>query len=555
MNLSSSSQSYLVDKDKMVTSMTKEIDLYWSAIESNDGNKLCSIHKVPQHILEVDRNSYEPIVLSIGPYHHGAPNLSAMEIEKWKCLNFIAKLNCEVSLQDYIRAISTRERQARCCYSQKITMDKMKFVQMLLLDSCFILVKVDGTVLTAMQVKKVQTDVATGSITEKDGEECLNSAESLDMHCPKQEHASQNLVHEIELAELHGNQIESKSNTIDHAGLQSDYNNSGDWYANATWHDLFLLENQMPFFIVEMVYNLALGNWKDRALIRDKIVQCVEDILRQFPKGVKECNKPKEFHHLLHVCHIYLRPTQKCVGTNPSQLKVRLFYHLVHLGQMYFNVGPKQQDNEQLQLLTHQKDCFQDNQLPIRWRQAVQYDEAGVQLNKRQYSTHDRHSLLDIKLNNGVLEVPCLSIDENTESLFKNLIAFEQMDSQYENYITAYIAFMSQLISTSEDATLLTQRGIIVHMLDNDDEVSAMFTRLSTHLIFGSDTYHYLQTLSYTLEAHYQSRLNRWIAWLWRNHLSNPWLVLGALAAVIVVMCTIVQTIFTVLAYTHPHGW
>uniref|UniRef100_I1PQ96 Uncharacterized protein n=1 Tax=Oryza glaberrima TaxID=4538 RepID=I1PQ96_ORYGL len=414
----------------MVNSITREIDLYWSAVESDEGNKLCSIHKVPQHILEVDRNAYEPIILSIGPYHHGAPKLTAMEREKWKCLDFILKLNCELSLQDYIRAIHKLEKQARCYYSEEIPMEKMMFVRLLLLDSCFILVKVDRTVVAAMQLKEVPTDVTPGSIAVKDG---LNSGQEVESNCPMQRRETEIAVHEIELTKSHFDHIESK----------------------------------------------------------------------------------------------------------------------IYLGQRY--VGSNQKENEESRLLTRQKDCFQDEQLPIRWRQAVQYHEAGVQLKKRVYSIYEKHSLLDIKFSNGVLEVPCLTIDENTESLFKNLIAFEQMDSQYENYITAYIAFMSQLVSTSEDATLLTERGIIVHMLDNDDEVSAMFTRLSTHLIFGSDTYHYLQTLSYVLEDHYQSRLNRWMAWLWRNHFSNPWLALGVLAAVVVLLCTIVQTIFTVLAYRQPH--
>uniref|UniRef100_A0A0E0PEV6 Uncharacterized protein n=1 Tax=Oryza rufipogon TaxID=4529 RepID=A0A0E0PEV6_ORYRU len=526
-----SSQSDLVDMEKMVNSITREIDLYWSAVESDEGNKLCSIHKVPQHILEVDRNAYEPIILSIGSYHHGAPKLTAMEREKWKCLDFILKLNCELSLQDYIRAIHKLEKQARCYYSEEIPMEKMMFVRLLLLDSCFILVKVDRTVVAAMQLKEVPTDVTPGSIAVKDG---LNSGQEVESNCPMQRRETEIAVHEIELTKSHFDHIESKSNRTEHeqnADYASGCNNSGDWYANYAWHDLFLLENQMPFFIVEAVYNLALSKQRAKAFLRDKIVECVEDILRQFPKGIEESKKPKNFYHLLHLCHIYLRPTHKCVGTNQNHSK------------RY--VGSNQKENEESRLLTRQKDCFQDEQLPIRWRQAVQYHEAGVQLKKRVYSIYEKHSLLDIKFSNGVLEVPCLTIDENTESLFKNLIAFEQMDSQYENYITAYIAFMSQLVSTSEDATLLTERGIIVHMLDNDDEVSAMFTRLSTHLIFGSDTYHYLQTLSYVLEDHYQSRLNRWMAWLWRNHFSNPWLALGVLAAVVVLLCTIVQTIFT----------
>lgn len=213
----------------------------------------------------------------------------------------------------------------------------------------------------------------------------------------------------------------------------------------------------MPFFIVETIYNIALSKRREKPLLRDKIFECVEDILRQFPKGIKESDRPKSFQHFLHLCHMHMQPTHVFLGTKQIHSKVRFYHRLIQSGQRFFNPGPKQEGNdEQLQLVTHQKDCFQDNQLPKRWHQAVHYHETGIQLKKRKYNIHDRHSLLDIKFDNGVLEVPCFLIDENTESLFKNLIAFEQMDSQYENYITAYVAFMSELVSTSEDATLLT---------------------------------------------------------------------------------------------------
>ena len=129
---------------------------------------------------------------------------------------------------------------------------------------------------------------------------------------------------------------------------------------------------------------------------RKKIVDCVEVILRQFPKGTGESNRPKDFHHLLHLCHMYLKPTHKFVEINQPQLKISFFNHLVHLGQRYFNLGPEKEENEQQQLLTHSINCFQDKQLPNYCRQAVQYHETGVQLKTREYSFNDRHSLLDI---------------------------------------------------------------------------------------------------------------------------------------------------------------
>ena len=45
---------------------------------------------------------------------------------------------------------------------------------------------------------------------------------------------------------------------------------------------------------------------------------------------------------------------------------------------------------------------------------------------------------------------------------------------------------------------------------------------------------------------YYQNRVNRWIAWLTHNHLSNPWLGLALLAGLFVLFCTISQTVLAV---------
>ncbi|KAK1685895.1 hypothetical protein QYE76_046743 [Lolium multiflorum] len=542
MKIGASSQTDFVDMDKMVTSITKEINSFWSAYESSKGHIQFQLHKVPQHIREVDKNCYEPIVLSIGPYSHGSQSLILMEKEKWKSLDYILKLNCKVTLQDYIRAMSKLEKQARDCYSGEIPVDKKNFLQMLLLDACFILVKVDGTVLAVRRAEDKSTSGTAQKIVDGNAEDIVmpsTSNQSVKSHKANHVYAADS-VPEIELTIVRDNEVNAEDNklALHYNGQKSDGNVvSGDWYASAAWHDLFLLENQIPFFVIEAVYKLVATNGLTMPLLADTIVDCVENILRQFPSGIKECNRPRKIHHLLHLCHIFFRPTQKLVEIHENQPNDRFFHHLVQLVQ---RLNPVQQDN-----------CLQDGPYP-RWRQAIQYHEAGIQLNKREYSNYNNHSLLDIRFSNGVVEIPCFAIDENTESLFRNLIALEQTDSQFGNDVSTFISFMSHLVMTPDDATLLAKRGIIVHMLHSDEEVSALFVRLTKDVTLDITRDNYMSNLFRTLENHYQNRLNRWIAWLWQTHFSNPWLALAVVAAAIVLLCTIVQTWFTVLAYVHP---
>lgn len=78
------------------------------------------IHRVQKHIRDVDRFSYEPFILSIGPYHHGATRLLSADKIKWIYLDHVLKLNCNKTLLDYLSAIQELAKEARLCYSDDI---------------------------------------------------------------------------------------------------------------------------------------------------------------------------------------------------------------------------------------------------------------------------------------------------------------------------------------------------------------------------------------------------------------------------------------------------
>lgn len=526
-----------VDVHKMVASIRKAIDRYWSEYDaSHSVANFYSIHKIPHHILGVDRTPYEPIILSIGPYHHGKEPLHAMEKEKWNCLNFILRLNSSRSLQDYLSVVARCERRARGCYSEEIKMEKKKFVQMLLLDGCFTLVFLNG--------------ISESAAVNQGKDEKYNTHQEVIIESTYREGCRRTISNNFELCEI-SSSIEAEDEALKQIHQKRNGSTGmGGWYSCCLMHDLLLLENQIPFYIVEGIYELYAGTEMETRFLIVRFAECMESILRHYPIAIQESDRPKQFHHLLHLCHMYFRPNQKFDEHDQGVTRPGYFYRLLQFCKGYASLGQKPEDNQQSQQL----DCLASDPRPSRWHQAVQYHEAGVTLKKREYDQHNRHSLLDVKFGNGVIEIPRFPIDENTEALFKNLIALEQTNPRYGNDLTAYISFMSQLVSTPDDAALLVNKGIIVHMMDSDEELSSLFTRLIKQVVINAETNYYLKSLCHALENHYQSRLNRWMAWLWLNHFSNPWLALAVLATVIVLICTVVQTIFTVLAYVKPLG-
>lgn len=67
-----------------------------------------------------------------------------MEKEKWNYLHFLLRANCDMTLNDYLKALWELYPVARRCYKEEFKMENKKFVEMLLLDSCFIIVSVCG---------------------------------------------------------------------------------------------------------------------------------------------------------------------------------------------------------------------------------------------------------------------------------------------------------------------------------------------------------------------------------------------------------------------------
>ncbi|XP_057949684.1 UPF0481 protein At3g47200-like [Malania oleifera] len=97
-----------------------------------------SIYRIPQSLREGDDKAYVPQIVSLGPYHHGRRRLRSMDRHKWRSLHRVLKrTNQDIKL--YIDSIKELEEKARACYEGQISLSSNEFVEMLVLDGCFIL--------------------------------------------------------------------------------------------------------------------------------------------------------------------------------------------------------------------------------------------------------------------------------------------------------------------------------------------------------------------------------------------------------------------------------
>uniref|UniRef100_J3M4Q4 Uncharacterized protein n=1 Tax=Oryza brachyantha TaxID=4533 RepID=J3M4Q4_ORYBR len=496
-------------------------------------SEICLIPRIHEYIRVMDRDSYEPIVLSIGPYHNGYPPFSSMEREKWNCLDYILRLNRTKGLKDYVTIINGLER-ARIFYSGDIKMNKRMFLQTLLLDGCFVLVSLGGfneflmpeahrCIDFSSHAETLEGDLnlahQTASGTNeieliKEGKQNAMKGDTLEHDIMNHGHSREE--YSVPEIELHS---EISENRTGQCQYQENTQRIGQCYNIFVSRDLFLLENQIPFFIIEGIYEALVSQHPNKMetanAFSKSIAQYVECIWEYYPKAIGESNRPKDFDHLLHLCHMYFRQVNQ--DGHHSQTD-HYMHHFIQPGQDYLNLVYKQE--------AANLGLSQDGHFPYQWRRATQYHEAGIKFRRRLYCESNPHSLLDIKLKDGVLEIPFLFVDEMISSLFRNLIALEQTSPKVGNDVTTYVLFMAKLMSMPDDVALLSRNEIVVHHLRTDKEVSQLFTKLTKGVVFDMYGNYYLKSLCLALEAHYQNRMHRWVAWLRHNHFSNPWLAL-----------------------------
>ena len=471
--------------------------LQWPDENPDDKDNWCQIHRVHQLVRQIDRFAYEPSVLSIGPYHHSDANLLFMEKQKWRCLHYILKLNCTKGLRDYIIAISDLENQARACYSGELKLDSKGFRRMLLLDGCFLLVYLRGT----SGVSRITKAAPQDSVIPDDNVHGAEySAQPENWSLGNSAKPNLDTVHEKELGVVDAGKRSSNNEDF----TSSRENNGVPWYHTFALLDLFVLENQIPFFVIRKIHEVLVGSEMENAL-KENVSSYIEENLQYFAGSFGTNERPIDFFHLLHLCHMHFKPRKiwnQCNQQAGPQFGGYFFDLLCNLRNINHRDG-----QEELSFPRDQQSKFLQGGQVIRWHRATQYHEAGIVFKKKEFGGQTTHSLLDVTFHDGVLEIPCLSLDGHMGPLFRNMIAFEQTNPHMGNSVTTYVMFMSQLISRPADVTLLAQRGIIVHFLHSDKVVSGLFTCLTKGVVFDFMGDFYLKSICRRMEMYYQNRV------------------------------------------------
>ncbi|KAA8527373.1 hypothetical protein F0562_034912 [Nyssa sinensis] len=261
--------------------------------------------------------------------------------------------------------------------------------------------------------------------------------------------------------------------------------------------DMILLENQIPFFILQHLFNLV-------PIPKQCNQSLTELALRFFKKlipGDIEVDLDKfgqDFNHLLDlVRHCYLPTCAQVQSIGGYQAKQSLH-------------------------------C------------AVKLEEAGINLKKATESK----SLLDIKFNNGVLKIPPLKVHSYTEIVFRNLVALEHSFCDSTKYITSYASLMENLIESEKDVTLLYQQRILTNGLEKREEILGLFKKL--HMEVNVKDFCYNGVLE-QVNGYRRKKWQLWYQKMKQKCRRNP---LAVLVVILFLVVIFTGTLFSALSFS-----
>jgi hypothetical protein len=220
--------------------------------------------------------------------------------------------------------------------------------------------------------------------------------------------------------------------------------------------DLMLLENQLPFFIIQEIYDQVNPPSQDATAIPFLDLATLHFRKYTFSQGVQTSSSVKGSRHFTDLLRNLMLngAIQRSYRVYPMKLKYS----------------------------------------------AVMLRKAGVKFQ----ATQDK-CLVNIKFEKGVLKIPQLEVDHSFERLVRNIMALEQCCYPSEAYVCSYIKFMDNLINSAEDVGLLVRKGIILNRLGDDAAVSNIINHFCENI---GDSYTCFGDISEKINGHSESRFN-----------------------------------------------
>ncbi|XP_044481474.1 UPF0481 protein At3g47200-like [Mangifera indica] len=270
-------------------------------------------------------------------------------------------------------------------------------------------------------------------------------------------------------------------------------NHKSDFFINtpaemyALQLDLLLLENQLPYFLLEDLYKFLVPKGES---FRELCLNFFRDQMF-FPDNPKTELK-NEFKHFTGM--------QRAALVGDFKRKMSTFCHLP---------------------------C------------ATKLQESGV---KFRCASKERCPL-EIKFKQGELRIPELSVFHETDTILRNIMALEQCCYHGSLVVCSYVQLLDFLIEDKRDAQLLVDEGIIRNWMGDSKALANLFNKLCVEIPLAENHY---PELYKDLNDHCGNSWNRNKARLKNFYFGDIWKGTATVAAAIILLLTFIQTMYNV---------
>ncbi|KAL3500693.1 hypothetical protein ACH5RR_039786 [Cinchona calisaya] len=176
---------------------------------------------------------------------------------------------------------------------------------------------------------------------------------------------------------------------------------------------------------------------------------------------------------------------------------------------------------------------------------ARELQESGIRIKSNKISKSLKSISFDRKL--GILRLPSIPVDDTSETMFLNLMAFERFHAGAGNAVTDYVYFMDKLIDNSQDVNILQFRKIIQNEIGSEKAVARLFNSLLKDVALDPESR--LNEVRVMINKYCKTKWHKWRGSLIQTYFRNPWALISVIAAIILFALTTSQTMYGALQY------
>ncbi|MFQ6635679.1 hypothetical protein Gotur_011163 [Gossypium turneri] len=284
------------------------------------------------------------------------------------------------------------------------------------------------------------------------------------------------------------------------------------------YSDLFLLENLLPFRVLELLTSLDDGKMFMNAIrrfVNDTVINPAENRFWSSEWWPQQ----GERIHLLHLLRVRLlfKKEEKENPWRHCRFCARFFMYLINR-------------SNQTRIKGHHSHTL---------RNVKELKKAGIRLKASETSC-----LTDISFSPffflGKLQLPQITVDDSTV----NLIAYEMCPNFFNNFtVTSYMGFLDSLIDEAEDVKELRDAGILYHRFGSDKEVAKLIKKMNIDLVPSPMIY---SGVKGQIHNHCKTTWIKHAAQGYHTYFRSPWTFLAFVGAITALLLGALQTYYTI---------